>query len=59
MITRQSKRDTEENTAQITIRVPESVRKQLKLISVKEDKSMNLLLEEIVASYLKNYKHRE
>ena len=58
MIAKQSKRDTEEITVQISLRVPESVRKELKLISVKEDKSLNLLLEEIVTSYLNNYKHK-
>ncbi|GJM15984.1 MAG: hypothetical protein DHS20C13_13110 [Thermodesulfobacteriota bacterium] len=55
MTSKQSKRDTEEKTVQISIRVAESVRKELKLISVKEDKSLNFLLEEIVTSYLKKY----
>lgn len=55
MIAKQSKRDTKEPTVQISIRVPESVRKQLKLISVEEDKSLNLLLEEIVFSYIEKY----
>ena len=58
MIAKQSKRDTEEKTVQISLRVPESVRKELKLISVKEDKSLNFLLEEIVTSYLNNYKRK-
>lgn len=58
MIAKQSKRDTEEKTVQISLRVPESVRKELKLISVKEDKSLNFLLEEIVTYYLNNYKRK-
>lgn len=53
MIAKQSQRDTKEKTVQISIRVPESVRRELKLASVREDKSLNLLLEEIVTSYLK------
>ena len=55
MIARQSKRDMKEQTVQISIRVPESVRRELKYISVKEDKSLNLLVEEIVISYIKKY----
>ena len=53
MIAKQSQRDAKEKTVQISIRVPESVRRELKLASVREDKSLNLLLEEIVTSYLK------
>jgi len=55
MIAKQSQRDTKEKTVQISIRVPESVRRGLKLASVREDKSLNLLLEEIVTSYLKKH----
>ncbi len=55
MIAKQSQRDTKEKTVQISIRVPESVRRGLKLASAREDKSLNLLLEEIVTSYLKKH----
>lgn len=53
MTARQSQRDAKEKTVQTSIRLPESVRRELKIMAAKEDKSLNLLLEEIVTSYLK------
>jgi predicted HicB family RNase H-like nuclease len=53
MTARQSQRDAKEKTVQTSIRLPESVRRELKVIAAREDKSLNLLLEEIVTSYLK------
>ena len=58
VIAKQSKRDTGEKITQIMVRVPDSVRKELKTIAHEEDKSLNLLLEEIIASYLKKRKSR-
>ena len=53
MTAKQSQRDAKEKTVQTSIRLPESVRRDLKIMAAKEDKSLNLLLEEIVTSYLK------
>ena len=53
MTARQSQRDAKEKIVQTSIRLPESVRRELKVMAAKEDKSLNLLLEEIVTSYLK------
>lgn len=59
MIAKQSKRDTKEKTVMVTVRVPESLRKELKVISAREDKSLNLLIEEIIVSYIKSYKPKK
>lgn len=56
MNAQQSKRDTKENTVLISFRASQSLRKELKIIAAKEDKSLNLLLEEIVLSFVKKHK---
>jgi len=56
MNAQQSKRDTKENTVLIAFRGSQSLRKELKIIAAKEDKSLNLLLEEIIQNFVKKYK---
>jgi len=56
MNTQQSKRDTKEKTVLIAFRGGQSLRKELKIIAAKEDKSLNLLLEEIIQNFVKKYK---
>lgn len=58
VIAKQSKRDASEKNTQLMVRVPESIRIELKIIAAQEDKSLNLLLEEIIVGYLKKYKNR-
>jgi len=55
MNAQQSKRDTKENTVLISFRASQSLRKELKIIAAKEDKSLNLLLEEIIQTFVKKY----
>lgn len=59
MTAQQSKRNTKEKTIQVSVRVPESTRTELKIIAAKEGKSLNLLLEEIVIGYLKKKNSRD
>jgi len=53
MIARQRQWKPTEKIIQTSIRLPEKVHTELKIIAVKEKISLNLLLEEIVMSYLK------
>ena len=55
MTPRQSKRDSKEKILQTSVRLQEKVHTELKVIAAKEGKSLNLLLEEIVMSYLKQH----
>jgi len=55
MIARQSKWDTDEPILQTSIRLPEKVHTELKIIAAKEGKSLNLLLEEIVIDFIQHH----
>ena len=56
MSAKQSKRETNEPTITTTVRLPESIHTELKVIAAKERKSLNLLLEEVIEKFIKQYK---
>ena len=55
MIARQSQFDPKETIIQTSVRLPEKLHTELKIIAAKEGRSFNLLLEEIVTDYINNY----
>lgn len=55
MIARQSQWKPKETIIQTSVRLPEKVHTDLKVIAAKEGKSLNLLLEEIVMSYIAKF----
>ena len=55
MIARQSQFNPKETIIQTSVRLSEKVHTELKIIAAKEGRSFNLLLEEIVIDYIKNY----
>ena len=59
MTSRQAKYDTEEDVIQTSLRLPLKVHTELKVIAAKKGKSFNLLLEEIVLSFLKKYSKKK
>ena len=56
MVAKQSHRESPEPIVQTGVRIPLSINKQLKIIAIEENKSLNLLLEEIIKDYLKKRK---
>jgi len=55
MIARQSQFDPDDTIIQTSIRLPEKMHTELKIVAAKEGKSFNLLLENIIGEYLKSY----
>ena len=52
---RQSNFDPNEIVIQTSVRLPEKVHTELKVIAAKDGISLNLLLEKIVKDYIKGY----
>lgn len=53
MVAKQSERPEEADVARLTIRISNDVAKQLKHRAIDENKSVNLIVEELITDYVK------
>lgn len=58
MAIQQSKRSAKEKITTTSLRLPEKKLLEIKMIALKEQKSMNVLVEEIITSYLDSHKKK-
>ncbi len=52
---KQSKRDPKEKITTTSLRLPEKKLKKLRQIALKEGKSMNVILEDLITEFMESY----